>query len=181
MSTQQPSPSSPNDQDSKLEAIVAEVHEKLRKEGVEPGALAVVRVSDQEMLIGEVFDHEKMMADGPEAGHGSVMEERTFLGIKNPRLIIRRVLTHRETGALKIESVFSDYDMVDEGYVEVRPMSVFFLDWMNWQTQLNYCGNYLGFLEGRKLARAEAAAAAAGIKVVRPDALQNLQGNYGRG
>jgi hypothetical protein len=159
-----------------LEKLTLELHEKLKKEGVDPDALAVLRVMDQEMLIGEVGDHEHFLdANG---GHGPFMGTRQEIHVclKNPKLIIRRVLSQQSTGALAIQTVFSDYDLLDEGYIEVVPKTFFFLDWLNYQSQINYCGAYFNFLEGRRLARAQAA----GIQIAGPEALRELP-KVGRG
>lgn len=166
MSTEQPSNPSPSDPTSKSEeaespwsteiAHLRQVHEVLRGFDVEPEALAVLFVGPNEMVFGEVLDHEIFV--GPEGMHGSLLRQNEgVVVIRNPRRLTRHTIMDRSTNQLGNQMVFSDFDFIDKGLLEVRANAAFFVDWGNPPTQLQYCAAYANFLEGRRRAQAEAA------------------------
>jgi hypothetical protein len=166
MSTEQPTNPSPSAPASKTEAAPVEyaaetaqlkqMHEILRSFMVDPEALAVLFVGPSEMVIGEVVDHE--LFTGTEGGHGSILRQNDgVILIHNPRRLTRHTLVDRASNQINNQMVFSDFDFIHVGLVEVRANVAFFLDWCDVITQLQYCGSYANFLEGRRRAQAQAA------------------------
>lgn len=167
MSTPQPTPSSPSAQPSTVEAELDKVHEDLKKFNVSAEALLVCQMSAQELILGEVYKLDDFVSPDPYATVKenrvySVFEKQEFVAVKNPRRLVR---TAQQTPqGVVFTLIWADYDLVDEGVIEVRPQAVFFLSWLDAASQLRYCKGYLNWLEGRVKARAEAS----GIKLATP-------------
>jgi hypothetical protein len=162
MPTQEPSQNSPNDPTSTpmtdeeiaAAAYLDTIHADLKKEGVEPTGLMVVTVGEAEMLIGECYDHGDYVVDGT---HSSIFQRGPFVSLKNPKRMTRLQAMNRQTGQVSVQLQFGDLDFIGSGIIEVRPVAAFFLDWCDYGTQVRYCKAYLGYIEGRKKAMAEAA------------------------
>lgn len=154
--------SSQNEADLLLEEQVRLVHEELRQKWkVEPERLAVVFLDANNMIFGEVqgasYDVTK-----------TYLVEHTVV-LRNPKRMQRHVFMNNKTGEMKPEIVTSDFDMVNEGEVAVRPVAGFFLAHTDFQSQLNYARGYAQWFEGRIRARA----AQAGLEVPDPSRPQS--------
>lgn len=162
MSTQPPSQNSPADPTSTqmtddeitAAAMLKTLHEALKQAGVDPTALACVAVGDVEMFIGEVYDHQDYV-DGD--SHASIFQHADFVSLKNPKRLSRLQMQNRQTGQVGVQLQFGDFDFMTGGIIEVRPTMAFFFDWCDFATQYRYCNAYLGFIEGKKRAAAQAA------------------------
>ena len=158
MSTQEPTPLSPSEQEAKIEAELKTAQEDLKKHGITAKALAILIMEPNEMLFGEVFE-------GP-----SHLSSDAPICLKSPKRFSRMVFIDGQTGATQIQLRFSDFDFIHDGLIEVFPKGFFFLDWTDSISQLSYCRAYLNFLEGRVRARA----AQAGVIPVGASALSQL-------
>ena len=184
MTTPQPSPSSPNVPDSnpdveKMKEELAKLHDTLRKFEVDPDALALAFVAGNEMVFGEVLDHETFYEDKDAGKRGSFFEKAEYAAIKNPKRYTRVTMVDRNTGAQHIDMQCSDFDFIDQGIVEVRPIAFFFFDWLNLPSQISYCRSYVGFLEGRERARKAHAAAQSGLVQAPASALDEIRRRLG--
>lgn len=169
MPTLPPSTTSQSEPDQiQLERMLDQLHEELKKNDVEPEALAVALLDAKEMIIGEVFEHDVYMESGIE-GHGSFFEKGRFVTFKNPKRYTRLLLL-APNGEQNVSITISDFDNIDAGAIEVRPMGFFFLDWLNTVSQINYCRTYLNWFDGKRRAMAKAA----GIEIASPTSLQDL-------
>lgn len=156
MSTEQPSQTSPSEPIS-IDPGVAAAHEKLKEFGVDAPGLAVCLIGQSEMLIGEVVNHELLLAPDVPV-HGPLLpNHQSAVALRNPRRLTRHTMVDRSTNQIGSQLVFSDFDFMSAGVIEVVPVAAFFLDWCDAQTQVNYCMAYLNFMEGRRRAQAEAA------------------------
>ena len=97
-------------------------------------------------------------------------EKGGFVAMKNPKRYSRFVLIDPRTGQQNVKTAFSDFDLIEEGVIEVKPVSFFFLDWLSTLSQINYCYAYVSWLHGKKAAQA----AQAGITVAPASALSDL-------
>ena len=162
MSTQEPSQNSPTDPTSTpmtddeiaASAYLETVHHDLKANGIDPEGLMVVTIGEAEMLIGECYDQKEYLVDG---SHSSIFQRAPFVSLKNPKRMTRIQGMNRQTGQISVQLQFGDLDFVGGGIIEVRPLAAFFLDWCDFGTQVRYCRAYLGYIEGKKKAMAEAA------------------------
>lgn len=135
--------------DAQLEETLKDMHEKLKGQGVSPDLLVVALLTSNDMVFGEVASGEGMEEDGE-----SIMGRYEFVSIRNPKRLTRMVMLSQR-GEMNVQIVFSDFDFVNKGVVEVRPVGCFLLKWLDTVSQVNYCGAYLNFEEGRRLAMLE--------------------------
>lgn len=145
MSTQPPTMDSQNGQILTTDPLLEALMEKLTQEGIEPHRLVVVLLTGAEMIFGEILE----LVDMPE----SFWEDSFW--IKNPKRLTRHSFQNRSTGEIVSEVIFSDFDMIREGNIEVRPQGMVQLKYCDAQTRHNYYSAYLNFLEGRRIARAK--------------------------
>lgn len=96
---------------------------------------------------GDVYSHNRFSA-------GSIIDDAVL--VKLPKRIMRSQFRNSE-GKVGVELGFSDVDFIDEGTIEVKPQYGFFLRWLDEESQFRYCQAVLGFLEGKKIAKAQAA------------------------
>ena len=147
----QPDPTSATtDDELAAAALLKQVHEDLARFGVEPDALACVALGDTELVIGEVYDHKDYLEG---ENHASIFQHAPFVSLKDPKRLTRLQVQNRQTGAVGVQILIVDYDFVEAGIIEVKPLMAFFFDWCDFGTQLRYCKAYLSFLEGRRKAR----------------------------
>jgi hypothetical protein len=170
MSTEQPSSPSPSEPIS-IDPQLTNVHEKLKEFGIDPSGLAICLIGQNEMLVGEVVNHQLLLADDVPV-HGPLLPHPpSVVALKDPRRLTRHTMVDRSTNQIGNQLVFADFDFMNSGVIEVVPVAAFFLDWCDLQTQLNYCGAYANFMEGRRKAQAQAS----GIHI--PDGTEKLPTN----
>lgn len=178
MDTPQPTPSSPNAPPSTPDLDAA--HEALKKFEINPDTLIVCQMSAQELIFGEIYSLDPFLSpDDPYLPKKervySVFETSEFVAVKNPKRLVRHA--QQTPQGIAFTLIWADYDLIDEGVIEVRPQAVFFLSWLDAGSQLRYCNGYLNWLEGRVRARAEAS----GIKLAAPgDAAAHISKLMGR-
>jgi hypothetical protein len=86
----------------------------------------------------------------------SVGWEGEFMKVKNPKRLIRQQGMVPGKG-LVVSISMVDWDMVDDGVVHVKPIAYVLVSEMSEETQGRYLGIYLGYLEDRKIQRAQQA------------------------
>jgi hypothetical protein len=128
-----------------LTALLESAHAALKEYSIDVSLLGVVIVGPTESYFGEIARLGELK--------GLTFEE--MVSIKDPKRISRVMSVGG--GRVNVDIPFSDFDMVLHGYIHVRPLGGFMLDWVDEQSQLNYLRAYLGFLDGRRRASAKAA------------------------
>jgi hypothetical protein len=169
MDTQQPSPSSPNGSQSTPE--LESVHEEMKKQGMNPEALVMCVVGQNESIFGEVYDFPSYLVEDPETHEkvpASIFEKGDVVAVKNPKRFIR-MNVQMGPGQMGFQLIFSDFDFIDGGVMEVKPTAAFFLSWLDADSQLRYCKAYLGWLDGKRKAQAKAAG------LILPDSADGVQ------
>lgn len=165
MDTQPPTPSSLSETDLMPPELVA-LHKTLSESGVEVEAIAVLILSQNEMVFGEVHNLDAFRADpidGVNAGLGPILGKTNVVALKNPKRLTRFNVQGPQ-GQVGTQLLFSDFDLISEGTVEFIPTGAFFLTWLNYTSQFAYCNAFIKFMEGKALAKAKAA----GIHIAGP-------------
>lgn len=171
MSTQPPTPTFPiaeSEEDKKVVAELNQVHEELRKNGVQPSSLALFFFDANEMVLGEVYREGELWG---QEGERASFDPTEMVALKNPKRYTRMVFVDGSTGKVAIDFRISDFDFVRAGIIEIQPRGGFYFDWLDYVSQLSYCKAYLNFIEKRAVARA----AQAGIVPAMPSAIAQLQ------
>lgn len=122
-----------------------QMRSELRQKHVDPSRLAHVVVPGDN-LFGEIQGW-----DGD------------FVKIKNPRRLTRNSVMTAKGPAVSIACV--DWDMVDGGIINAKPIIFFHVKEMDEETQRRYLSIYLGYLQDKQLQ----AARAAGIEIAGAD------------
>jgi hypothetical protein len=131
-----------------------DLHTLLKTENIRVEALAVCHLSPNDMIFGEVYNFEDYFE--PDKVAGSIFGLENFVAIKNPKRLVRMTAQPRP-GEFSFHFIFSDFDMVESGTIEVRPISAFFLSWLSLPSQINYCQEYISWIDGKRMATYKAA------------------------
>lgn len=153
------SPSSPQDQlpernEQPLIDGLAEIHALLKKEGIRVEALAICHLAPNEMVFGEVYDYDSYLDEDKVAG--SIFELSPFVALRNPKRLVR-MAAQPKPGEFSFHFLFSDFDMIESGTIEVKPVCAFFLSWLSLMSQISYCQEYISWIDGKRMAAYKAA------------------------
>ncbi len=115
-----------------------EMKSELRQQGVDVERLSIVTAVG-DIIVGEV---QRWSEDG-------------MVDLKNPRRLVRAQMMGPEGMTMKFQII--DWDLLVSGTISVHPQVFCSLKTTDEETQARYFTLYLGYLEGKKLSRAQAA------------------------
>lgn len=124
---------------------------------VEWDHLVICMLGGAECIIGESLEVEVSDDDGVLTGS---------FKIKNPKRIIRQ--QDRKGQVVSMTFVMTALDLIDEGYMEVRPVAAAAFRWLKGETLLSYLGLYVQHLHVKNAEKSNLAIPTGGSGLIHP-------------
>jgi len=145
MDTLPPTPSSPREpKPPELE----ELHEDLRKNSIDPDRLAVLSIGQNEMIFGEVQGDDYFYEGEPAGLLGDLL-----VAVKNPKRLVRFTGPGQAPGSVMSSLLLFNYDLIQQGVIEVQASAGFWLQWLDYPSQVAYCRLLSRWLQDQRKAK----------------------------